>query len=67
MRNVASEGTSWRSGFGSRTIAKIVGTVLVVVAVVAMSVLTAGVGTAISGALGGGFVVSILGGAVGGQ
>ena len=65
VMNVDYEGTSWWSDFWNSTIGKIVGTVLVV-AVAAVSILTAGVGTAISGALGGGFVASILGGAVGG-
>lgn len=58
-------GHSWES-FWNGVGGKIVGTVLVIGAMVALSIATAGVGTAVVGALGGGFWAAVAGGAVGG-
>ena len=58
-------GHSWES-FWNSTGGKIVGTVLIIGAMVALSIATAGVGTAVVGALGGGFWAAVAGGAVGG-
>lgn len=62
---VDTTGYSWES-FWNGIGGKIIGTLLVVGAVVALSIATAGVGTAVVGALGGGFGAAVAGGALGG-
>ena len=59
-------GTSAWTDFWNSTAGKIIGTVLVAAAVVALSMATAGVGGAVTTALGGGFWAAVAGGAVGG-
>lgn len=66
VMNVDPNGTSWWTDFWNSLARKIIGTILVVATVVVVSIFTAGVGTAVVGALGGGFLASIVGGAIGG-
>ena len=66
VMNVDPEGTSWWSNFWNSTFGKVFGTILVIGGIVAISILTVGIGTAITGALGGGLAASMLGGAIGG-
>ncbi len=59
-------GNSPWSDFWNNTAGKILGTVLVVSGMIALTVATAGIGTSIVAALGGGMLGAIAGGAVGG-
>ncbi len=65
MYSDPSGNSAW-SEFWNSTGGKILGTVLVVGAVVALTVATAGVGGAVAAALGGGTLAAVAGGAVGG-
>ena len=58
-------GHNWES-FWNSTLGKIIGTVLIAGTIIALSIATAGVGTAVVGALGGGFWAAVAGGVVGG-